>query len=479
MSSNNALHRIARHAALALSLVFACGAAHAGATIRIINANGAGEGFNDPTPAAPVGGNTGATLGEQRLLAFTHAANKWAATLDSPVEIRILTAFVPMACSANSAVLAAAGTTYIFAEFTNSPRPESWYPAPLANKIAGGDLLGPDESHIVAVFNSRVGQAADCMPGSAFYLGLDGVHGGQIDLVTVMLHEMAHGLGFQTFTDGATGAQVQDRPSVWDHYLLDTRTGKNWAAMSAAERAASATGGDVLAWSGANVSAAVPSVLAPRANMAVSGPAAGDAAGNYKVGDASFGPPLSLPGVSGQLMPVVDQPDGTGIACSVIAGDIATAIRGNIALVDRGGCPFTTKAANVQAAGATGMVVADNAPGEVASMGGSAPGILIPSVRITQADGARLKAQLARRSRTKSGVIANLGVDPNRLAGADSAGRMLMYAPNPYQGGSSVSHYSTDGRPNVLMEPAINPDLTHSLSAPTDLTLELLKDIGW
>lgn len=29
------------------------------------------------------------------------------------------------------------------------------------------------------------------------------------------------------------------------------------------------------------------------------------------------------------------------------------------------------------------------------------------------------------------------------------------------------------------MEPAINPDLTHNLQAPDDLTLELLRDVGW
>jgi hypothetical protein len=29
------------------------------------------------------------------------------------------------------------------------------------------------------------------------------------------------------------------------------------------------------------------------------------------------------------------------------------------------------------------------------------------------------------------------------------------------------------------MEPAINPDLTHSLVPPQDLTLSLLRDIGW
>jgi hypothetical protein len=29
------------------------------------------------------------------------------------------------------------------------------------------------------------------------------------------------------------------------------------------------------------------------------------------------------------------------------------------------------------------------------------------------------------------------------------------------------------------MEPAINPDLTHNVKAPYDLTLELLTDVGW
>ena len=33
-----------------------------GARITILNTNGPGVGFNDPTPATPVGGNTGTTL---------------------------------------------------------------------------------------------------------------------------------------------------------------------------------------------------------------------------------------------------------------------------------------------------------------------------------------------------------------------------------------------------------------------------------
>ena len=53
------------------SLVFAAAAVSAGpAQFVIVNINAPGVGFNDPTPAAPVGGNTGTTLGEQRLIAF-------------------------------------------------------------------------------------------------------------------------------------------------------------------------------------------------------------------------------------------------------------------------------------------------------------------------------------------------------------------------------------------------------------------------
>jgi hypothetical protein len=50
-----------------------------------------------------------------------------------------------------------------------------------------------------------------------------------------------------------------------------------------------------------------------------------------------------------------------------------------------------------------------------------------------------------------------------------------MYAPNPFQSGSSVSHYDVSLTPNALMEPAINPDLTDNL----DLTTALFRDIGW
>ncbi|MGJ7915321.1 PA domain-containing protein [Massilia sp. LXY-6] len=470
-------------ATVALVLAMALGAmtsAHAAANIVILNQNAAGVGFNDPTPVAPVGGNPGTTLGQQRLYAFQYAADSWGATLDSSVTIRIGAAFVPLSCSANSAVLGSATTAEIWSNFPNAPRANTWYPGALASKLAGEDIVGtPGAPHMSASFNSRLGLFPDCLPGSGFYLGLDRNAGAQIDLVTVLLHEFAHGLGFQSFTDEETGEQIQNTPAIWDYYLLNNHTNRTWVESTPAERAQSAVTWRGLSWNGARVTAAVPQVLAPMSNLAISGGAAGQAAGNYEVGDASFGPPLSNPPVSGQLMPVVDQADGTGLACDPLNAPNALAVRGNVALVDRGSCDFITKARNVQAAGAIGMVVADNQPGDVTGMSGNDPAIAIPSARITQASGVAIKASLQRRSRTQSGVIASLGVDPNRLAGTDPQGRILLYTPSIYSPGSSVSHYTTDAKSNQLMEPFINDDLTHAVKPPRDLTFPLLQDIGW
>jgi hypothetical protein len=76
-------------------------------------------------------------------------------------------------------------------------------------------------------------------------------------------------------------------------------------------------------------------------------------------------------------------------------------------------------------------------------------------------------------------MFSTIGVDTNIRQGADAAGRVMLYTPNPSVPGSSVSHWDTSAFANLLMEPAINGDLTHSVSTPFDLTLQFLLDIGW
>ena len=42
-----------------------------------------------------------------------------------------------------------------------------------------------------------------------------------------------------------------------------------------------------------------------------------------------------------------------------------------------------------------------------------------------------------------------------------------------------MSHWDTSAFHNLLMEPAINADLTQSVVPPQDLTFPFFKDIGW
>jgi hypothetical protein len=195
-------------------------------------------------------------------------------------------------------------------------------------------------------------------------------------------------------------------------------------------------------------------------------------AGIYQVGTASFGPPLASPGITGNVVLATDGVGTTTDACEALTN--GPAIAGNIALVDRGTCTFVIKVKNAQDAGAIAVLIADNVAGSPPpGPGGSDATIVIPSARITLADGNTIKAQLP------AGVNATLGMDLTVLAGADPSGKALLWSPNPVQSGSSISHWDQIASPNQLMEPAINSDLTHEVDPPEDLTLPLLLDIGW
>ena len=120
----------------ALTALLLAGPAFAAAEIVIVNTNTAGVGFNDPAPATPVGGNSGTTVGQQRLIAFQYAADLWGAILDSPVTINIQSAFQSLPCAATSGTLGAASTIQVFGNFPHAELRDTWYPVALANKMA-------------------------------------------------------------------------------------------------------------------------------------------------------------------------------------------------------------------------------------------------------------------------------------------------------------------------------------------------------
>ena len=243
-------------------------AGYAGATtITIVNNDGAGEGFNDPTPRAPVGGNSGATLGAQRLFVFQHAASIWAGILQSSVEILVRSQFNPQTCTATSAVLGSAGPTTTHANFTNAPFPNTWYHQALANSLAGSDLSAANPD-INATFNLNIDSG--CFgPGLVWYYGIDGNEGSNIELLPVILHEMGHGLGFSTTTSGTTGAFSNGLPHIYDRFLMDNTNNLHWYQMSAAQRVASAISVDHLVWDGPQAIAQAATFLGPRPRLLI------------------------------------------------------------------------------------------------------------------------------------------------------------------------------------------------------------------
>jgi hypothetical protein len=156
-----------------------------------------------------------------------------------------------LTCDASSGVLGSAGSFGIWRNFAGAPVANTWYSSALANALSGSDL-DPANAEIRARFNVKIGTAG-CLESRQWYLGLDTNHGSNINLVTVLLHEFSHGLGFQTFTDKSTGAMVQGFASVYDRFLRDNTTGKSWVQMNDAERVASAINTGNLVWTGPNV----------------------------------------------------------------------------------------------------------------------------------------------------------------------------------------------------------------------------------
>ena len=454
--------------ALAAGALLLAGAASA-ATITIVNADGAGEGFNDPTPVAPVGGNTGTTLGQQRLIAFQFAADVWGALLPSNVEIRITASFDPLTCTTTTATLGSAGPRTYSADFANAPLAATWYPAALANKLAGTDLnpgaTNTTADDIRAQFNVSIG-GATCLPGSGWYLGLDGNSGSGINLVVVLMHEFGHGLGFISLVSNTTGAFFNSKHDAFSNFLYDNTVGLAWTSMTNAQRVASAINPGNVAFTGQFATWNAGNWLGYASELVVSAPAA--VAGTYVVGDAAFGPTVASSPVTGQVVAAVDGTAPTSDGCETFVN--AAAINGNIALIDRGTCTFAIKAEAAQAAGAIGVIIVNNVAGAPSTMGGSSATVTIPVVMVSQADGTALKAQLA------NGVMATIHSSATKRAGADAQGRPLVYTPNPLQSGSSVSHFDTSAMPNLLMEPAINSDLDPD---GVDLALSVFHDLGW
>jgi hypothetical protein len=466
---------------LIVSLAMMLGSPAWSATIMVFPNDPPGVGFNDPTVVAPVGGNSGTTLGEQRLIVFQKAAVAWGEKLESDVPIRVWAQFAPLACTPTSGTLGAAGAAWLVWDGALGP---TVHPIALANAKLGVNTIGdPDFGlfpyDIFAFFNGAIGTQPNCLTGLNWYNGLDHNESPtELDLLSVVMHEFTHGLGFFETTErgGAFncwwsfGEFPEGYPDVYARNLYGTTVGKRWDQMNPSERCFSRVNNGGLVWVGNNVTNAAPSVLGPRPTVAIAHPR--PMRGIYEAADATFAPQPPVDG--GQNRPIYMAQDyvypSSSDACEPILNWWQVA--GNNVLIDRGACAFQTKAYNAWQAGAAGAIIVNNDPRSVFELTPVVPFFIpIPVVMVSQADGAKFKSALP------YGLSGRLYRDSRFMEGANRNGNVRMYASTSYQPGSSTSHWDTLATPNLLMEPFITGSTAPS--EDLDLTVELMKDIGW
>jgi hypothetical protein len=227
------------------------------AAMIVVNEDGPGEGLNDPAPFVAEGGNYSATLGEARLHAVQFAAGLVGNLLDSSVPIRIGVRFDPLGGTSNSAKLGEGRPVILYHDFPGAPRPSTWYPVALANKLAGQDLNGTTANEIELVLNSDV-DGPVVLGLQTFYYGFGAVDPARgTSLVAVAVHELLHGLGFSTALDRTSGAKLEGLDDIFEIHL--ERTGVNppdFPSMTDAQRLAAVTAAPDVHWVGPNAAAA-------------------------------------------------------------------------------------------------------------------------------------------------------------------------------------------------------------------------------
>ncbi|MDA3921095.1 MAG: JDVT-CTERM domain-containing protein [Salinisphaera sp.] len=251
--------------------------AHA-ATVQFINQDASGVGLNDSTAVAPVGGNTGTTLGAQRRQALAYAASILASRLGSSVPVRIAASFAnadnSLPCQRNSATLGTARPTQYSVNFAGAPRSDTLYPLALANALAGSRIA--DRNDIALRFNPQLDAGGDnCLHGDRWYYGLDGnVPVGRIDFLATAVHELIHGFGFVStvlltnstsstvgqFPHAADGARY---PDIFSRFIQDLSIAGQplLTDLTDAERARAIDDGPYVVWSDSVTSNAAAGLL--------------------------------------------------------------------------------------------------------------------------------------------------------------------------------------------------------------------------
>jgi hypothetical protein len=155
--------------------------------------------------------------------AVQYAIDTWSRSFASSVPIKVEASWESQK---SDDILGSARAGYYFNAFPGAPDEDTWYPPALANTLAGKDL-DPRQSEILLTINTT----------PDWYFATDGKPPfGKYDLASVVLHEIAHGLGFMSNAqyDRSTSTAFISQPTPFDAYvqLPDEKTFTNFCSKS-------------------------------------------------------------------------------------------------------------------------------------------------------------------------------------------------------------------------------------------------------
>lgn len=425
------------------------------------------DGLQNPRPVRPVGGNTGTTLGAQRRQVIERALSAWGAQLESNVPIVVAVQFVEEeGCSTGRTMLAAAGPSG-WAEIPGAAPSARrvFYPNPLANRLAGKDL-DPNEADIELIVNALLDEA-ECGRGASIYYGFDDP-GPRASMYDVILHELAHGLGFFANVDLGSGRPLNAGGiDVFSTHVHDLDLDRSWADLSNEQRARSATNVRRLVFDGPETRRRVADFLALGVPDLTLSPRVPDFSGAV----AEVGSTILSPGqtpVRGTIA-LASPSDG----CS----PFRDSVRGAVVMFELNSarCDVTTVAELAARAGAVGLLMVEPSSREFVMLPPLPPDpnsmvLALPTLRIASFDAVVLGNALER-----GPIVATIAMQDGQRSGADALGRPLLFATLPILNSSSVAHFDPMARPNLLMEPIA----TERPMPGLDLTVAVMRDLGW
>jgi hypothetical protein len=147
--------------------------------------------------------------------AFQYAVDIWAGLINSSQTIYIDAYWKKL----GARTLGSCGPTNYYMGYNGMLFDSVYFPSAVAEKLAKTDLNDDGEAELIANFSSD----------TDWYYGTDGkTPAGKYDLVTVVLHELCHGLGFTGSINVESGIGSWgwglSFPFIFDHFLFDQGT---------------------------------------------------------------------------------------------------------------------------------------------------------------------------------------------------------------------------------------------------------------